>query len=327
LVLLALATGCGEHRSSGRALSEPGSRAGALLSPRPDATNGVSSAGVFSHMPLAVGNQWERRVWIQVRLRQAGEPEIVSTNEYDLRMSILDRQVFEGEPIFIVVEHDVTVTPEPWTRYGLREDANGLYFRTALAPVPGIAADAEARSGQAGRSAFEARVRAATAGSPLREEFAAAAARLVARAGSAGQSITGLPGFVPPPGLPRPGEPGGLRTASPLPGENVQLAYPLIRGSRWRLGSAANVARIVERRERVTVPAGEFQAWVVRGLSPFYGPDEYIRLWYAREGLVRAESHHVEVVRDRYGIVVGSLTTDMRQSLTGYQLASPVAHR
>ena len=78
--------------------------------------------------------------------------------------------------------------------------------------------------------------------------------------------------------------------------------------------------RTVIGRERITVPAGAFSAWRLRGTSELFGPNDRVRFWYANAGLIRISIHLESEATDDAGNVLGRVVADEEQLLNALSL-------
>jgi len=75
-------------------------------------------------------------------------------------------------------------------------------------------------------------------------------------------------------------------------GDQVRLRFPITAGATWRLRPESDaVVFTVEARETLSLAIGDTPAWRIRRDVATAGPDNYIRLWYGTEGLLRREAH------------------------------------
>jgi hypothetical protein len=79
----------------------------------------------------------------------------------------------------------------------------------------------------------------------------------------------------------------------------------------------------VENRESVHLAAGDFSAWVIRGLSELYGPHDVVHFWQASEGLVKMTLQGETEVVDNQGRPIGLMQFEMDQSLSALTLVPP----
>lgn len=324
LALVALAsTGCGEHKASRLAAPEPAPAEDAATSGTA-ATLPSADPSLFgvSHMPLAVGNRWEYHGRSRVETIVEGEPPLASTDEYDSHREISGFTEFLGYEYFIVMEYDPSVGPPAFATDFYRQTSNGLFRRT---PIPiGTPSASRRGPGEEFVKRFESSVRAATVNSPHREAIAASTERLASLLRSDSWGLPGLPFFPGHPGWPRFDHETGFRSTEALPTETALLAYPLVRGARWRVDPAEEaVGRVVRGAERVRVPAGEFNAWVIDLAAPFLPPDSFDRTWYARDGLVRQVQRFELFVRDHRGLPIGRQIFTQEIVLTAMRRVPP----
>ena len=318
LLVAILAAGCGNERMA--SVTAPDASAGVPLGTDAGGPAGIElrTQGLL-HTPLAVGNRWDYRMRLRTRTVAQGADEVITVSEAPWSSEIVGEQEIGQRRYFLQSEYDPRVAaPPPLPQFALRQNRSGLYnldlyYALGTEPDGAPTGDGEALAAQ-----LESAVRSASANSPHRAAFAAAAARLGARL--AGEELPSRIG-----GLALPFRPGDFERPGPLPGEISLLRYPLYTGARWVVRDSPRFARVVVGREPTTVPAGTFTAWVLRGRSELYGPNDRVRFWYAREGLIKAAFHGEMDVTDELGNVIGHLTADMDQSLTGLTLASLLA--
>ena len=312
-----LAFGCGQHRSQERTTLESNAPAGTLLGPTalPGGTDLAGSG--MTLIPIAVGQRWDYRVYTSSRLVLPDSPEEVTRTVTPTRTEI-SGVVVQGElQYFTEANYDPRQSiPPVGEHFWLREDDAGRYYLDRFVVGP---ADPDARgAGVAWVQAHEAAVRAAAARSPHRAAIEASAARASALLSLIADPprMAGLP--FPQTGLPARGRESGFRQGSPLPGEITHLLYPLFRGSRWIVRDAPRFTRNIVGRERLTLPAGEFDTWSIRGGSEFFGPNDRVQFYYAAEGLVRMRARFESVLVDVEGNPIGEYITEMDQQLVEY---------
>ena len=321
LLLALLASGCStQHDASDADPIAPRSSAGALLGSDP----GAISLDQFTRngsalMPLAVGNRWDYAIRTSTRLVEPGSPDVIGLGESTWTSEILARQPINDQEYYLQADYDPRSLAFVVAQWGLRQDRSGLYSLDL--PSLGPHSAPAARSGRPPDTRFAAVLAEAAAKSRHPAAFAAAAERLAARLAiismpGRGLGLPGLPGFTGT--TERGGDVGPLLRGDPLPGEVTLLVYPMFVGSGWVARESPRYTRVVERRGRTAVPAGEFETWVLRGRSELDSPGDFVRFHYAREGLVRVTLHATLAVRDIDGSLLGHIIMDMDQSLTSF---------
>ena len=318
-VLVVLAAGCSTNRLPDSGQAGSGSPAGAQLAPGPSPEVGFSSNLGNSHQPLAVGHRWDYAVRANFEIHHPGEPPSVGEESWFFRREITGQTNIHGIGYFLQSEFDPNSEYAGVTRFAVREDAYGVYstdLYTTGAPA--------LRTGPPGPDwvrSLESSLLDAVAGHPERAVFERAAAALAQRVRAA---ATVSP-VLEHPGLPRRGEPQGFRRARTLPGEIALLLYPLVRGSRWIVRDSPRFTRDVVGRERVSLPSGDVFAWVIRGESEYYGPNDLVTWNYTKQGLVRQRLRFESVVRDELGNPIGTMRVDIDQKLIAFTPAGALA--
>ena len=322
-LLASLAGGCSRHPTSGTA-PESGASAGAVLAPLPTPAPNELTSFEFSQMPLAVGNRWDYRVVTSMRLVFPDGSQETSVRSSMLRSETTGEVTLNEQRYFLQSEYDPQQAPPAGPLYAVRADASGLYHLDLFLLDPADIAPSVPDlpwSRQIVASAREAAAR-----SPHRAAFEAEAQRLGARLQAAVfPTLTSLPGFPGVPGLPPRGQETGFRHGSPRPGEIPMLLYPMLRGSRWIVREVPRFTRSVEGREPLTVPAGSFSTWVVRGGGENFGPYDRVQFWYANEGLIRVRAQGSVLAVDDTGRPVGRVHYESDQQLLSFsQVAYPL---
>lgn len=91
------------------------------------------------------------------------------------------------------------------------------------------------------------------------------------------------------------GSGGKFLAVGPDAGEALLLRYPLKVGESWTMRDVPELGgkwtATVEGRERLSMPAGDFNAYRVRVRQPFQGPEDGLLIWYAPEGIVKLLAH------------------------------------
>jgi len=305
LVGAALA-GCSPHGSGASDPTPGGSGATSLLAPGPWTSTFPPATwrGLGrSHMPLAVGNRWDYQVRHTTRIVSPGAPDGIGVADHPWVIEVVGPLTIGARDYFAVTEYDPRVV---LVQLGvpMREDATGLYERDVITT--------NLRSG--GSTPPDARVEAvaralgaARAGAPDDPAFAAAARRLEERVAILLDAARGRAATI----------------AGPDADEITLLRYPLRFGARWEVRASPRFSRRVVGREVQRVPAGSFITWRIQGTGELLGPADRVRLWYAREGLVRLATHVETDMTDTGGNVIGRLIDDMDQVLTKVR-AEPV---
>jgi hypothetical protein len=106
--------------------------------------------------------------------------------------------------------------------------------------------------------------------------------------------------------------------------DQVRLRFPIAAGATWRLRPDSDAFVLtVEALETLPLAIGNTPAWRVRVDGANAGPDDYTRLWYGAEGLLRREIHTefdaVDAVTDETVHVV----THSVEGLVSLQLMDP----
>ena len=98
-------------------------------------------------------------------------------------------------------------------------------------------------------------------------------------------------------------------------GDQVRLRFPLAAGDSWRLRSGSDaIILTVEAQDTLSLSIGDIPAWRIRIDVAAAGPDDYIRLWYGMEGLLRRETHTEFNASDGSGgEIVHVVTHDMEE--------------
>jgi hypothetical protein len=289
--------------------SAPGSVAGTLLGA--DALDGAQSDPIlrnFSHQPLALGLRWIYTGRMRTRITVEGEPDVVTSETAPWVVEIPRMQTADGFEYYHVAEYDPRVVGLVAPQWALRADVTGVYQLDLLRKDTNGAAAPSSSEALAAR--FESSVQGAAANSQHGAAIESATASVAERA-----LLLGLTGFPGHPGLPSPGEETGLQRGRARPGEATVLSYPLRRGSRWLLSEFPRFTRSVVGRERVRVPAGDFDTWVVRGNALLFGPNDRLTMWYAREGMVRFQAHLEGGVFSPSGEPLGVVIMDIDRAL------------
>ena len=317
LLLLTLsAAGCSEHRARESASLESNAPAGALLGPTAVPGTRDLTGGGMTLIPIAVGQRWDYRVFTSSRLVSPDSPEEVTRTATPWRTEIAYELFNGGVQYFAEANYDPRQLDPPVGQFYLvREDASGRYYLDQFVVSP--AAREPRDAGVSWVKEHEVAVRAAAARSPHRAAIEAAAARASAVLHSLAD-LTRLPGApFPHTGLPARGMESG-RLGSPRPGEISHLLYPLFRGSRWIVRDSPRFTRSIVGRERLSLPAGEFDAWAIRGGSEFFGPNDRVFFHYAEEGLVRMQVRLEAELVDEQGNPIGRYVTETDQLLEQY---------
>ena len=318
---LLMAVGCGERRDAGHALRDAGRSAGTLLAPLPAPSPSELLSVDFTHMPLAIGNRWDYRLTFSMRLVYADGSQETSVQSSILRSETTGETILNEQWYFLQSEYDPQQTTSPGPLYAVRADASGLYHLDLFLRDPADAASIA--PGLPWARQLEASARAVGARSPHRAALEAAAQRLGARMQAAlFATRTSLPGFPGAPGLPPPGQVTGFRHGNPRPGESTMLLYPMFRGTRWIERDTPRFTRSVEGREQLSVPAGSFTAWVVRGRGEFFEPNDRVHFWYAKEGLVCIQGRASTLATDDTGRPIGRLHFELDQRLLSFTRVS-----
>jgi len=296
-LLGAVLVGCAPH---GPGASDPAAGgATSLLAPGPwTATYPPASwRGLGrSHMPLAVGNLWDYQVRHTTRIVSPGAPDGIGVTEYPWVIEVLGSLTIGTRDYLTVAEYDPRVV---LIQIGvpMREDATGLYQRDLITTK--LRSDGSA-PGDARVEAVARALGAARAGAPDDPAFTAAARRLEERVAILLDAARGRTATI----------------AGPDVDEITLLRYPLRLGARWDVRTQPRFSRRVAGREVQRVPAGAFVTWRIEGSGELLGPADRVRLWYAREGLVRLMTHVETDMTDTGGNVIGRLVDDMDQVLT-----------
>ena len=327
LILALLAAGCSQHKSSGSDSLQPESSAGSLLAPIPPGGPEILQRGEESrlHMPLAIGNSWDYVIHSRVVIVA---PEFTDevTSESFLRSTIIGQLQIDGQEYFMQEEYDPNIESPYTNHFALRQDRSGLYSKD-LVLLGGT--DAVTGLDEAIAARLESSVSTLAARSPHQAAINAAVKRVAARLAlirlpRPGSSLLSTPGQPPPPRAPGSFEDGTFQVGEPLPGEIALLRYPISLGSGWIVRDSPRFARFVTARERLTVPAGEFAAWEMRGTSELYGPQDQVTFWYAREGLIKVELRVMQDILSWEGRPTGHLDYHWVQELTDHTLDSPL---
>ena len=105
--------------------------------------------------------------------------------------------------------------------------------------------------------------------------------------------------------------------------EQVHLRFPITAGATWRLRPESDVVVFtVEAQETLSLAIGDIPAWRIRRHVATAGPDDYIRLWYGTEGLLRREGHSEFDASDNTGEVLHVVTHSLEE-LVSLQLVEP----
>lgn len=309
-LLVAAAVGCAPERSRDAGAGASAGGPEALLGARPGLGGrdpGAGRGGGLRQLPIKVGNRWEYTIRYQSRLQPADGPAQVTTVELPWFVEIVGEVELGGVPYFWQQEgNPLSVPPTLGPAAPVRQDANGFYSLDPLrsADDSRVAPEPDAT----GSRALLASLEAALARSPRAAAFRSSAARVAARLEVMGR-LARLGAFAP---------------EAAQPGETVLLQYPLEVGTRWVARELPRSLRVVEVRERVTVPAGEFSAWRVRTVAEWYGPRDHAFTWFAKDGLVRIRLHVEEEATDDAGNPAGRLVTNMEQALTRAVFGGPI---
>ena len=258
--------------------------------------------------PLAVGNRWDYDVRTRMTLVTSDGPQPPEITQIRLRDEIIGTEPFGAREYFLQQESNPDVSPLVASIFPVREDRSGLYegeFIRRISP---------ASSGASGNSieptALRAYVDRVVVRAADRAAFVRALEVLAMRLAAARHDAAVFAG----------GSPEG-----PDAGEISLLRYPLFTGAHWVVRASPRFTRSVIGRERVTVPAGAFSAWRLRGSSELFGPNDRARFWYSSAGLVRLSFHFESNAIDNAGNVIGRVMGDQEQLLTALSLVDPHA--
>jgi hypothetical protein len=315
-----LVTSCGQHRARESTSAGSGAPAGVLLAPSVGIPTVAGTA--FSHMPLAVGNRWIYEIRVRSRLVEDGPTGEVMTRTDPWVVEIIGQATLNEQDYFVELDYDPRLGAPTGLPFLVREDATGFYNMDAPTLAPSAARSAPDLSWL---TELETELRARVANSPHRAAFEAAIARQVALLRIATPLALDRSQLPRHPGLPRPGEQTGFRPGRPRPGEITLLSYPIHRGARWIVRESPRFTRSVVTREHVTVPAGEFQAWRIRGDAELFGPRDHVTFWYSREGMVRLKGRFESEAVDDQGNPLGMVIFDVEYVLMSLNLSPTLA--
>jgi len=276
--------------------------AGELLAPR----SGEGGGRFF--YPLQVGDHWDWRIHTVSQITTDAGPQPPDTTRRPWSAEIVGTSQVGARTYYIQAEYDprVVVAPPP-TGFLLREDRMGLFEHDASGnPDVTVEGESGADPVAAGLAAYVDRTVADAAQRPA---FARAAA-LVAEKISIMQLGSGL---------------HRRRQTGADPGELTMLSYPLRPGVSWIVRDSPRFVRTVVGLDMIHVPLGTFPAWGLRGGSELFGPNDRVRFWYSRLGLLRIRFHAEADAVDNTGAVIGRVAFDSDQSLTGVRLERPHA--
>ncbi|HEY2954561.1 MAG TPA: hypothetical protein VGK89_04880 [Candidatus Eisenbacteria bacterium] len=268
--------------------------------------------GVRGYFPLELGNRWQYARTFRLQVIETGRPPS-PTLEYHAR---IDGEMSCSETRGgrdYTVEHRVERPSggseiHSWIRF--RQDRSGLYEADLAIGEP--ACDA-AGPGAEGKHSYAAAAaldgvwdRALRSVSEARRPaFLAARNRLQERLALMEARVPGR------------GGPSG-----PAAGELTRLRYPLHPGQSWNIREAPYVyAAEVEGRNVLDLPAGRLPAFRIRYSADFFGPKDFVRVWYGRSGLLRVAAHAEGVATDQNGNPIGVVISDEDQVLVDLSLS------
>jgi len=281
--------------------------AGQMLGARP--WTGPTRGGLGSIIggqqvyPLALGNRWDYAVHARVTMVTSGGQQPLQRTDDPFRVEIVGVHTFGQREYFLQQEGNPLETgPFASIINPVRADRSGVYEPQSFG---GLEAPAAVPNDAAARAVVDRLV-----GSPeARAAFAEAYDRVAVLLAGARRHAATFTGSQ----------------AGPDSSELSVLRYPLFAGARWDVADFSGLRRSVVGRERITVPAGTFMAWRVRGETDFYGSHDRLNFWYSNAGLIRVSYHFESDARDPFGNVLGRIVGDDDQVLTALTLFDPNA--
>ena len=103
----------------------------------------------------------------------------------------------------------------------------------------------------------------------------------------------------------------------------TRLSYPVRVGTQWTIRSAPVFATTVEAVESLDLPGGEQEAYRLRITSEVFGANDWVLLWYGKDGFLGHSFHLEGVVIDSFGDPIGRLLWDEELHLQSFTTGSP----
>lgn len=320
LILAAASTGC-DRLAPVAPMLERGYSAGVPLA--------ASHSPEGAPFPLTIGNRWRSVSDDRFRLEPlgGGPPADEFTIHSDITRILIGTEILFGRSYVVeeetAVQASVPDTHGPWTTLNwirFRQDGTGLYeadVATSRPPALGGSSTGDLSPLTTGTLSGAQRPLPSALASRLpdlqRGAYEAAWSRLQARATAVRSLVRGsLESRLDA------ARPGGL-----LEDEITRLRYPLHPGASWAIRVAPSYSSTVEAVESLDLPAGRFQSYRIRVDSGVFGPEESVRVWFGRSGLLAMRMHLVSTVTDLNGNVIGRLVDDSDEALHDLTLLRP----
>jgi hypothetical protein len=278
--------------------------------------DGADSRG-HGFYPLQIGNRWAYRSVIKFILTDASGP-----HPPDVVNSRIERELTGTTKLFgrtYVIEEARYFTegsPSPNTSATFfRQDPAGLYEADVPPPNPGAVAGRTSEE----LSALDAHGRdyiARTVANPEhRAAFETAWAQLSSRLDLALHIRASAPATAT-----------DSRRGGVLDHEITRLRYPLFPGQQWTIRPSPFFGSLVEAHETVALPAGRFPGYRIRISSEFFGPNDAVKFWYGRAGLLRDRVHVESVATDENGNPIGTAIVEQEDELVRLDIVHPGRH-
>ncbi len=265
--------------------------------------------------PLEVGNRWQYRHELRILLIPvAGPPVVLSARGQDVLRELVCVET-RGELEYVVERETITEpgrTFVTWIRY--RQDGSGLYEADVLGTEPPACDPAGSLRADRGRTALEPHAidpdLASIADPERRRSYAAAIAEIEEKRAATRRV--------------RRTDRSGAAARSAVDGELTRLRYPLRRNQSWTIRTDPEFTARVEGHESLALPVGRKSGWRVLLHSEFYGPRDFARFWYSRDGVLQFREGFEAEVRDPAGNPTGERIVGMGgETLVRFTLDRP----
>jgi hypothetical protein len=97
----------------------------------------------------------------------------------------------------------------------------------------------------------------------------------------------------------------------------------LHRGASWVIRNDPLYTAEAEGMQALALPAGHFTGWRLRYESPLYGPRDYARAWYGRDGYLRLDARFETEAFDENGQLIATVVGTQMELLDGIDLVGP----